>query len=304
MTEPDLNQITNLTTAQKANSQGLLNKQGGESADYLKRYTDFLGSQEGASAMSSRIGEELGIPSLQKNATMLRNTLTNLPGTYSKAMTGYDVNQNQLSRVIGQKSSELSPIVETTERALAGAQNTLGQRMGFEQADQQKALLPYQTEKELLSDRQARETTLYSQDNQNELNGLITKINAGITLSEGEKNRAAQLAASEKQYELEKEKMNQTETQIIEVGGRKKLINSRTGQVIQDLGSSSSGSTASATKYLPTNYASTPSTPAQPAQSSSGFFNQQPAGWVDPLEKLRLTNQIQTSGGFNGLNLK
>jgi S-adenosylmethionine synthetase len=187
--------------------------------------------------MAGRIGTELGIPTLQANATMLRNTLTNLPSTYSKATTGYDVNANQLARIIGQKSSELSPMVQTAETSLSGAQNTLGQRMGYEQTDQAKALLPYQTEQTLLSDRLARETTLYSQDNQNELNALISKMQMGVTLSEGEKNRANQLAIQEQDYNNAKE-TTAAGTQIVEVGGRKKLINSQTGAVIQDLGPS------------------------------------------------------------------
>ncbi|MBZ5529717.1 MAG: hypothetical protein LAN71_17710 [Acidobacteriia bacterium] len=210
---PDLNQLTNLTTQQRAGTQGLLAGQNTATADYLKRYTDFINSQEGASAMAGRIGQELGIPTLQSNATMLRNTLTNLPSTYSKATTGYDVNQNQLSRIVGQKSSELAPAVTTAETSLANAQNVLGQRMGYEQIDQARLEKPFATEKDFLADRLARETTLYSQDNQNELNALITKIQTGVTLSEGEKNRANQLALQEKQYQ------QALETAKIQTGG-------------------------------------------------------------------------------------
>ena len=208
MDTPDLNALTNLTTAQKAGTSGFLAGQNLTTADYLKRYTDFINSQEGATAMAGRIGGELGIPTLQANATMLRNTLTNLPSTYSKAMTGYDVSNNQLQRIIGQKSSELSPLVTTAETSLAGAQGNLATRMGYEQMDIERLGKPYTTEKELLNDRLARETTLYSQDNQNELNALIAKINAGVTLSEGEKSRANQLAISEKNYQAQKDQLN------------------------------------------------------------------------------------------------
>ena len=207
----DLNQLTNLTTQQRAGTQGFLAGQNLTTADYLKRYSDFIQGQEGATAMAGRIGTELGIPTLQANATMLRNTLTNLPGTYNKATTGYDVNANQLARIIGQKSGELAPAVQTAETSLAGAQNTLGQRMGYEQTDQAKALLPYQTEKDLLSDRLARETTLYSQGNQRELDALITKIQSGIQISEGERNRAQQLSIAEKGYQNQLELQKRTQ---------------------------------------------------------------------------------------------
>jgi len=198
---PDLNQLTDLTANQKLGTQNLLAGQNTETTDFLKKYTDFINSQEGASAMAGRIGTELGIPTLQANATMLRNTLTNLPTTYSKATTGYDVNNNQLSRIIGQKSSELSPAVTTAENSLANANTNLNTRMGYEQTDQAKALLPYTAEQTMLNDRLARETTLYTADNQRELDALIQKVQSGVTLSEGEKNRANQLAIQEKSYQ-------------------------------------------------------------------------------------------------------
>jgi hypothetical protein len=210
MADINLNEITDATARQRANTSAFNEGQSALSADYLKRFSDFINGQEGASAMAGRIGTELGIPTLRANAGMLRDTLTNLPTTYSKAMTGRDVNANQLSRIIGQKSSELAPIVETTERALSSAQNDLNTRMGYEQFDQNKALIPYQTEKDLLAERQARETTLFSKDNENELTALIQKLNAGVTLSEGEKKRANDLAIAEKGYQsaLEVAKIN------------------------------------------------------------------------------------------------
>ncbi len=204
---PDLNQITNLTSAQKANTQNFLAGQNSETADYLKRYTDFINNQEGASAMYKRIGDELGLPTLQKNATMLRTTLNNLPTTYSKATTGFDVNANQLSRIIGQKSSELEPMVNTAETALSNAQTNLNTQVGLEEADQARLEKPYTAESDILKDRLARETTLYTADNQRELDGLISKINAGVTLSEGEKARAQELSIQEQNYDLEKEKL-------------------------------------------------------------------------------------------------
>lgn len=200
-TEPNLNELTDLTTRQRAGTQSLLASQGAQTSDYLKRYTDFINNQEGASAMASRIGTELGIPTLQANATMLRNTMTNLPGTYNKAMTGFDVNQNQLARVIGQKSSELAPALTTAETSLQAAQGNLNTQMGYNFADQNKALLPYTMENDLLATRQARETTLFSEDNSRELDALITKIQQGVAISEAEKARAQELAVQERSFQ-------------------------------------------------------------------------------------------------------
>jgi hypothetical protein len=200
----DLNALTNLTTQQRAGTQNLLAGQNVTSADYLKRYTDFINAQEGATAMAGRIGGELGIPTLQANATMLRNTLTNLPSTYSKATTGYDVNSSQLSRIIGQKASELQPMVQTAETSLEGARSNLNTQMAYNQYDQTRMEKPYSVEQTMLATRLAREATMYSEQNSNELSALIAKINANVTLSEGERNRAQQLAVLEKEFENQK----------------------------------------------------------------------------------------------------
>jgi S-adenosylmethionine synthetase len=210
MSDINLNELTDTVAKQRAGTSSFLAGQNATSADYLKRYTDFINSQEGASAMASRIGTELGIPTLQSNATMLRNTLTNLPTTYSKATTGYDVSNSQLQRIIGQKASELSPAVTTAENSLQSAQGNLATRLGYETADQARLEKPMTVEQNMLLTRQAREQTMYSEDNQRELDALITKINAGITLSEGERNRAQQLAIAEKGYQnaLELAKQN------------------------------------------------------------------------------------------------
>jgi hypothetical protein len=252
MADVDLNALTNLTTQQRAGTQNFLAGQNTTSADYLKRYTDFINSQEGSQAAATRIGSELGIPTLQANATMLRNTLTNLPSTYSAATTGREVNANQLSRIIGQKSSELSPLVQTAETSLAGAQGNLATRLGYLSNDQARQLLPYGAEKDLLSERQAREVSLYTADNQNELSSLINKLSMGITLSEGEKNRAQQLAVQEQSYNQAKETAKSNpQTQIVTKNGRQLLINSTTGETIRDIGPSAAPSTSSgAYSYL------------------------------------------------------
>jgi len=254
---PDLNQLTNLTTAQRAGTSGFLAGQNLTTADYLKRYTDFINSQEGATAMAGRIGGELGIPTLQANATMLRNTLTNLPSTYSKATTGYDVSNNQLQRIIAQKSGELAPAVTTAETSLANAQGNLATRLGYEAADQARLEKPYTTEQTMLNERMARETTLFSQDNQRELDALIGKLQMGVTLSEGEKNRAQQLAIQEQNYNLELEKAKSTSGTYGTVSSGGSVYDTRTGKIISGGGGGGGG-----TNYYGTSGAPLMSAPA------------------------------------------
>lgn len=241
---PDLNQITNTAANINARTPGFLAGQDAKTNDFLGRFKGLLGSQETTSAMAERMGGELGLPQLRGNATMLRNTLTNLPSTYSAASRGFDVNNNQLQRIIGQKTSELAPAVETAERSLSSAEQNLDTRMGYTQRDQDRQLIPYQTEQSFLSDRLARETTLYSQDNERELDALLQKMSLGVTLSEGEKNRAQELAINEKNYANELEKIKETAKysstgtdntkRFITLSDGATLYDTQTGQVVSE----------------------------------------------------------------------
>lgn len=174
-----------------------------EQQDYLERLRGAQAKQEALPHMYTRISNELGIPNLQQAVTTLGKTVAELPQTYSAATRGFDVNANQLSRIIAQKSGELAPALQSAQQALAGAQQEAGTRIQYGATQQAKELEPYKTEQQLLSDRQAREATGFSEDNQLELNTLIEKLKQGVALTEGEKTRANQLAIAEKQYETQ-----------------------------------------------------------------------------------------------------
>lgn len=241
MNPNDLNAPVQQAQANTANLKNIFAGQQADTGNFLNRFTGAINSQPTSSALAQRIGDELGVPQLQGNATMLRNTLTNLPSTYSAATRGFDVNANQLSRIIGQKSSELAPAVDTAERSLSSAQNTLDRRLGYAQADNQKALLPYQSEQSLLSDRFAREASGYSDAMHSELDAIIAKMNAGITLSEGEKDRAQKLAIAEKGYQNQLDQIKQTaqstkanQSRYITLGDGATLYDTQTGRVVSE----------------------------------------------------------------------
>ena len=201
MAEVDLNAPVAAAQQNRIDLKNIFTGQRGETSDFLGRYTNTINSQPTTSAMAARIGEELGLPTLQKNALALQNTLYDIPETYSAATRGFDVNANQLSRIIGTKQAQIAPAAERAQGFADSAQNQLNTRLAYEQTDQAKQLLPYQSEQSLMSDRLARETTGYTTAMQSELDAITAKMNAGITISEGEKNRANQLAIAEKSYQ-------------------------------------------------------------------------------------------------------
>ena len=235
MADYDINAPVAQAAANKKELGNIFQGQRGETSDFLNRYTGAIQGQEKTSALAQRIGGELGLPTLQANARSMQNTLFNLPSTYSKATTGYDVNANQLARVVGTKQAELAPAAELAQQNAQDAQNTLNTRMGYEQMDQQKALIPYQSEQGLLSDRMARESSGYTTMMQGELDAIVQKMNAGITLSEGEKNRAQQLAIAEAGFKnaLKIAEMNQQKQDpFVAMGEGTTLFNTQTGQKV------------------------------------------------------------------------
>lgn len=202
--EPNLNLATDQAKLNKTNSQSLLAGQDAANSSYLGKLGSYVSNTPSQSVMAQRIGEELGLPQLQANATQLNNTVRDLPSTYSKATTGFDVNANQLARVVGTKQAELSPLAQRATEQAQTAQGQVNQRLGYANEDFNRGLIPLTAEQSLLSDRNARETTLYTTDNQNELNALINKINSGVQISEAEKSRAHDLAMQEKAFENQK----------------------------------------------------------------------------------------------------
>jgi len=246
MADFQLPDLEGKVASQKAARSGFNEAQAGQEADYLGRYTGAIQGQEGMGALSKRLGEELGLPTLQANAQKLQETIRNLPTTYGKATRGFDVNANQLARIIGTQTAKLSPAAEAAQNAASAATAQRNEQIGFAQADQAKELLPYQTEGTLLQNRLAREATGFSEDNGRELDAIISKMNAGITLSEGEKNRANALAVAEmnfnNQLKLNEQQAKlsgsgQPNTQVMETWGKKYLIDSGTGKIISTYGS-------------------------------------------------------------------
>lgn len=233
--QPDLQEPVNAARAMRGNTAGLLAGQDLKTEGFLGKFTDTINKQGTTEALATRIGEELGLPTLQKNAFNLQQQMYDIPSTYSAATRGFDVNANQLSRIIGQKQTELGPTAQRATDQAQFAQGQLSTRLGYAQNDWARQLLPLNSEQAFLTDRMARETSLYTQDNQNELNAILAKMQGGITLSEGEKSRANALAIAEKGYEnaLKVATMNnqqKKESPFITVGEGSSIFNTSTGK--------------------------------------------------------------------------
>lgn len=235
---PDFN---NYFAGQKAATQGLLSGQNVEQGNFLNRYGDAIKSQETQSQMADRIGNQYNLPTLSKNAFNAQQAVYDAPQVTTDAARGSEINQNQLDRQKNYQLQKLAPIAQRAQDQANFAQNTVNTQMGYATKDQEKALSLFPVEQQMMMDRQARETSLFSSGQEQELNSIIAKMNAGIQISEGEKNRAQQLAIGEKNYNLELQKLAQNQTQFsssqsqpMSVSPGNKVIDPKTGKVIYD----------------------------------------------------------------------
>lgn len=205
-----------LLERQRLEQEAKLAGQKSEEQAYLDKYGATLAGQETMSAMAGRIGSELGLPDLQANASALSATLRNIPKVQEGATRGFDVNANQLSRIVASEQGKIAPAAQEAVTQAQTAQTQLGTRLGYGLQDQQKALQPLMQEGTMmeqrfgrettaLSDRIAREFTGFSTGQQNELTSLLNVMQTDTQLTMQEIQRVNELAKAETEFQRQKE---------------------------------------------------------------------------------------------------
>lgn len=195
---PDLNNLLNNYTA---NREKFYSGQYGKITDFLDRYRQGIFGQESLPALNERLGKEVGLPALRESAQATTRTLNEIPSTYTNATKGYDVSSNALSRIVGTKQAAYAPVAQQAQTAYQNAQDIVNQKLGFEQTQQAKELLPFQSEQQMLTDYQAREASGFTTEMEAKLNGYLEKMRQGVQLSTTEATLANQYAIAKLNYD-------------------------------------------------------------------------------------------------------
>lgn len=169
--------------------------------NFINGYKGFTQGLENPESMYQRVGQQYNVPQLQQAANTTNNLIANMPYTQRVATQGFNVNQNQLDRSTASQIAKLQPVAQTENTALNTAQNNVSAQMGYGMQGQQTQLLPYQSQAQSLPAMIAQQQTGWTDMMGQELSGLLSQFNAGVTMSEGDKNRAAQLAMTEQNYQ-------------------------------------------------------------------------------------------------------
>jgi len=86
---PDLNAGVDFAKQNTANIGSLMNTFTGQTNDLINHYSSTIGSQEGQAAMAARLGQELNLPTLNKNAFSLQQSLYDIPTTQNALTRGF-----------------------------------------------------------------------------------------------------------------------------------------------------------------------------------------------------------------------
>ena len=209
MPEYNLNAPVETVVQQRLKNQQFLQGQNQLTSDFLTKFGGAIAGQGTTQAAAERIGGELGLPQLRQNAFNLQQQLIDIPSVYKEGTRGFDVNANQLARIVNARTAELGPLAQRATAQAQFGEQELGTRLGYLQNDWKR-----------------------------ELDAILDKVRNGITLSEGEKNRANQLAIAEKGYEnqlkqiAEQAKYKGQESPYMTVGEGSTVFDPITGRII------------------------------------------------------------------------
>jgi hypothetical protein len=171
--------------------------------------------QESLPAMRSRYETQYQIPQLRESVQSGQEAMAGL-ASQIKAMPGQVAGTTRESMVTegqraGMVQSKQAPLIEGyqgiagTTSQLAGVlsqnEQNMNSAMQMEIAQQKKDLEPWEWKYDLDKVMQAREFAGWSTQSQMELQRLQSNQQAGVQVSEGEKNRQAQLEMQKQKYE-------------------------------------------------------------------------------------------------------
>lgn len=211
----DYGQATALVDRQKQAFSDLLNQQQGTSQGLFNQYTAASAAQPKLVDTLNSAQEKAGIGGLQEGINLFNSQATGVKGLIDRlnentaARTqGTGANQAYLDRLRASEGGSLNTQLSRLTSGLGDVTNAFntsnantGQLLSATQADQQTALHPLELQINALSDQFARQITGYTTNSKNELDALLTKLNAQQALNDREWQQAAALAQQEQQYQ-------------------------------------------------------------------------------------------------------
>ncbi|MBU6501182.1 MAG: hypothetical protein KGI72_05145 [Patescibacteria group bacterium] len=171
------------------------------SQDYYNKYASAIAANPSVTGLYNTANTQFNVPQLANQAAYLNNQVANVAPTQYSLARGFDVSDPQVQNAINTNLRFLQPQATAATNFAQTAQNLAGQYVQAGIAQNQFNLLPVQQQGQMLSDALARQSTGFDIAAQNELQGLVSKMNAGVTLSQTEMSRANSLLQAQEAYQ-------------------------------------------------------------------------------------------------------
>lgn len=191
---------------QRAGFTSLLGSQMGSGApqtsqDLFTKYSQQIATNPSVTSLYNTGNAMFNVPQLANQAAYLQNQVTNVAPTQYSLARGFDVGDAQVQNAINTNLRFLQPQATAATNQAQTAQQLANQYVQAGLQQNQFNLLPIQQQGQMLSDALARQSSGFNIAAQNELQGLTAKMNAGVTLSGQEMDRANQLLAQQTAYQ-------------------------------------------------------------------------------------------------------
>jgi hypothetical protein len=187
-------------TSQQNNTGNLFNTQQNQTNDYIGQYSKAVANNPTVTSLYNKGNEMFNVPQLAQQATNLNNQMTGaVPSGYAGAR-GFDISNTDVQNGIAQRTAYLQPQANAANANYNSAAGLASQYVTAGQAQNQQNLLPIQAEQQNLLQQQAAQATGWNNAAQSEFQALVSKMNAGVTLSQAELDRANILASQETSY--------------------------------------------------------------------------------------------------------
>ena len=213
---------------------GLLNP---ETSSAVGGLASAVANNPSVTSLYNQANQQFGVPQLTATNQYYQNALNNIiPNSY-QAAKGYDIDQSDLANSQALASQYLGPQANQAQSNLNAAQGLASNFVQAGQAQNAQNLLAPTANVTLTQQMEAEQASGWNQTLSSEFQGLIDKMDQGVTLSSAELSRANTLATAEEAYQ-----QNLANLSAVPVTQNANLVNTLTGTMINPTQLNTTGS--------------------------------------------------------------
>jgi hypothetical protein len=207
-------QVSDLTAQQSAAYQAMLDRQNSQQQGLFGQYSDAIKNQTPLTAEYAKLQDQYGIPEAntklqgyKDQVTRVQGLLNNLVPDINSRTSGTLTTQAMRDRIAAGEGNDLNRQISGLGTAMqpyadliSSGNQAISAYLPLFAQDQQTQLQPLTMQINALGDQFAREISGFNVNQENQLNGLMDKLNKQWTLSEADWQNAQQLAAQAANY--------------------------------------------------------------------------------------------------------